>query len=195
MRFFPIIVWFVIIAVGIFRSQHAQAKKQRQAAMSSRRPDTPPVPPQQEATPRSVRRVDAAKAEARAQERRRLIEEKKQAMARRKAAAEAFGGHGTAEEPRKAPVPSAAAVEEEGCHVTPMGTPHVSELRNAKAPAIAHMESHIGEAHGADVHPDAHAAVRSLRRAPTFAFAKTPSAFRRVVVLSEILDRPRAYRL
>ncbi len=193
MRFFPVIVWFVIIAVGILRSRNAQRKAQEGGGGNGQQPSREPHVPVP-ATARSRRAADP-QAERRALERRRLIEEKKQAMARRKAADQAFGSRVVVEESRRAPTPSAAAVEEEGCHVTPMGAPHVSDLRNAKAPAIAHMEAHIGEAHGADVDPDAAGAMRRLNQKPTFVFARTAASFRHAVVLAEILDRPRAYRL
>ena len=181
-KLIPLIFWLVIVSFSIANSR----KKQGQKAANGQPQSKSPLAPNPPVRPRRMAEMDA-------EERRRLLEEKRQAMARRREAAVLRGR--VDEEPRKAPVPSAAAVEEEGCHVTPMGTPHVSELRDAKSPAIAHMESHIGEAHGAEVHPDATSAMRQLRRAPTFAFAKTPAAFRRAVVLAEILDRPRAYRL
>ena len=190
-KLIPLIFWLVIVSFSIANSRKKQQGKARgQAAENGQPQPKPPAVP----NPPAVRPVRPRRmAEMDAEERRRLLEEKRQAMARRREAAVLRGR--VDEEPRMAPVPSAAAVEEEGCHVTPMGAPHVSELRDAKSPAIAHMESHIGEAHGAEVHPDATTAMRQLRRAPTFAFAKTPAAFRRAVVLAEILDRPRAYRL
>ena len=198
-KLLPVILWIVLVFVINVLKGGGKKKRRALAPTPMHRPDPVAEPPrprtfQQPRKPAPVSSLGEQENAGQEEDRPASVPIELLRDFLEEAAAQRSGQAGRQPMP-PADLEELVEEEEEGSHATPMGAPHISPLKDAKTPAIAHMEGHIGEAHGEERHPDRQTALRMLRRKPTFSFVRSPRRLREAVILSEVLGRPRAYKL